>query len=135
MPFSCAAASASPRALAISTICSRGSPPAQNEPVKRLTFDELHGQEVDAVGFLDRVDGDDVRMVELGKGLRLTTKTGEPLGILRHFGGQDFKRYVAAELRVGGAIHLAHSTGAKRRLDFIGAEFCPRSKSHPCAQL
>ena len=91
-----------------------GKPACADEPVKRLTFDELHGQEVDAVGFLDRVDGDDVRMVELGEGLRLATKTREPLRILRHFGGQDFERYVAAEFRVGGAIHLAHATGAKR---------------------
>jgi hypothetical protein len=98
-----------------------GKSACADEPVERLTFDELHRQEVDAIGFLDRVDGDDVGMVELGEGLRLATKTREPLGIVRHFGGQYFERYVAVELRVGGAIHLAHSTGAQRRLDFIHA--------------
>src|SRR5580700_7171177 len=112
-----------------------GKSACTDEPVKRLTLDELHRQKVDAVAFLHRVDGDNVWMVELGKGLRLTTKTREPLGVMRHFGGQHFERYVAAEFRIGGAIHLPHSTGAKRRLDFIGAEFCPRSKSHSCAPL
>ena len=102
-----------------------GKPACADEPVERLTFDELHGQEVDAVGFLHRVDGDDVRVVELGQSLRLAAKARQPLGILRHLGGQDFECYVAAELRVGGAIHLAHAARAERRQDFIGAEFCP----------
>ena len=31
---------------------------------KRLAFDQLHGQEMDATGLLDRVDRDDVGMVE-----------------------------------------------------------------------
>jgi hypothetical protein len=96
MPFSCAAASASPSALAISTICSTGSPPAGMRAVEWLALDQLHGQEVDAVGFLHRVDGDDVRVVELGEGLRFTAKARQPLRILRHPGGQHLKRYVTA---------------------------------------
>ncbi len=90
---------------------------------------------MDAAAFLHRVDGDDVRMVELGEGLGLATKAPESLGILRHLGGQYFERYVAAEFRVGGAIDLAHAACAQRRLDFVRAEFRARSKSHPCAQL
>lgn len=35
------------------------------------------------------------------------------------FSGNVSERYVAAVFRVGGAIHLAHCTGTKRRLDFI----------------
>ena len=64
-----------------------GKPACADEPVERLTFDQLHRQKVDAVAFLDRVDGDDVRVVELGEGLGLATKAPEPLGILRHLGG------------------------------------------------
>jgi hypothetical protein len=31
---------------------------------------------------------------------------------VRHFGGQHLECHVAAELRVGGAIHLAHAARA-----------------------
>ena len=84
-------------------------PVCGDQAVEWLPFDELHGQKVDAVGFLHRVDGDDVRMIELGKGLRFTAKAREPLWVLRHLGGQHLKCYVAAEFRVGGAIHLTHA--------------------------
>src|SRR5271163_2762761 len=76
-----------------------------DQAVERLTFHQLHGEKVDAVAFLDRIDGDDVGMVELGKGLRLAAKAPQSLGILRHLSRQYFERYIAAELRVGGAIH------------------------------
>src|SRR5580692_1756425 len=70
-----------------------------DEPVKRLALDELHRQKVDAVGFLHRVDGDDIRMVELREDFGLATKTSDTLGIVRHFAGQDFECYVASESR------------------------------------
>jgi hypothetical protein len=98
-------------------------PARGDQAVEWLPFDQLHGQEVDAVGLLYRVDGDDVRMVELGQGLRLTAKAHQPLRIVRHLGGQHLERYVAAEFRVGGAVHLAHAAGADRHEDFIGAGF------------
>ena len=112
-----------------------GKSAVADKPVKRLTFDELHGQEVDAVAFLYRVDGDDVGMVELGKRLRLTPKPRKPLGIKRHFGGQDFERYIAPKFRVSGTVYLAHPTGAKRRLDLIETEFGTRGERHQCASL
>jgi hypothetical protein len=71
-------------------------PAGGNEAGEWLALDQLHGQEVDAVGFLHRVDGDDVRVVELGEGLRFTAKARQPLRILRHPGGQHLKRYVTA---------------------------------------
>ena len=35
---------------------------------------------------------------------------------------QNLQRDVAIELRIAGAVHLAHSAGAERRHDFIRAE-------------
>jgi len=58
------------------------------------------------------VDGDDVRVIELGKSLGFATKAPQPVPILRHLGGQHLERYVASEFRVGGAIHLAHASSA-----------------------
>ena len=34
--------------------CRPDSPPARNQPVERLAFDDLHREEVDAVCFFDR---------------------------------------------------------------------------------
>ena len=87
-------------------------PAVGDHAVEWQTFDQLHGQEVNAVAFFDRIDGDDVRMVELCERLCLAPKAAETLGILRHFGGQYFKSHVAAKLGVGGAIHLAHAASA-----------------------
>ncbi len=87
-------------------------PACWDKAVEWLPFDELHRQEVNAIRFLHRVDCDDVRMVELGEGLRLTTKAREPLRIVCHLGGQHLEGHVAAEFRVGGAIHLAHAACA-----------------------
>ena len=103
--------------------------------VEWLPFDELHRQEVDAVGFLHRVDRDNVGVVELRKSLRLSAKARQPLRVVRHLGGQHLECDVAAEFRVGGALHFAHAARSQRRLNFIRAEFRARSKSHPCAQL
>src|ERR1035438_5058249 len=71
-------------------------PACRNKAVEWLPFDELHRQEVNAVGFLHRVDGDDVRMVELGERFGLTAKAREPLRIVSHFGGPHPESYVPA---------------------------------------
>ncbi len=47
---------------------------------------------------------------------------GSPIGIIRHRGEQHFDRDVAIQLRVVGAIHLAHAACAKRGEDLIGAK-------------
>jgi len=80
-----------------------------NEAVQCLPLHELHCQEVDAVGLFDREDGDDVRVVERGEGLGLALEAREPIGVARHVGGQHLERHLAPELRVDGAIHLAHA--------------------------
>jgi hypothetical protein len=48
--------------------------PAQFPALPWESFDELHRRKVDAVAFLHRVDGDDVRMIALREGLRFATK-------------------------------------------------------------
>src|ERR1700730_3123981 len=87
-------------------------PACWDKAVEWLPFDELHGQEGDAVRFLHRVDGDDFRMVAWGQGLPTTTKAREPLWIVCHLGGQHLEGHVAAEFLVGGAIHLPHAARA-----------------------
>ena len=113
MPLSWAAASASPSASQSRRSERPARPPAAIRRSSGSPFHQLHGQKVDAVGFLDRVDRDDVRVVELGERLGLPSKAAEPLGIPRHLGGQHLEGDVAAELRVVRAIDLAHATRAE----------------------
>ena len=64
----------------------------------------------------------DVRMIQRRERLRFALEPREPLGIARERVGQDLDRDVAIELRIAGAIHLAHAPGAKGGQDFVGAE-------------
>ena len=92
-----------------------------------LAIDELHGQEVQgrAVGergALEAIDVGDAGVVEGGQQLRLTLEPCEPIGITRHLGGQHLDRHLAAEIRVGGSIHLPHPAGADLGGDLVGTE-------------
>ena len=99
-----------------------------DQRIERLPLDQLHRQEAHAVGFLGRVDRDDVRVIERGDGARFT---GEALEARRDrsamSGGQHLERDVAAQPRIVRAIHLAHSAFAKLRDDFVG----PDSGAYP----
>ena len=127
MPFSWAAARASARAVAISRIWASGEPALGDHAVEGLALDELHGEEVDAVRLLDRVDGDDAGVVEGGEGLGLALEALEPLRVGGHLGRQHLEGHVAPELRVGRAVHLAHPAGADRGGDAVVGERCDRS--------
>ena len=48
---------------------------------ERPPLDVLHREERDAVGFLDGMDGDDVRVVERGDGLRFALEAAAPLEV------------------------------------------------------
>ena len=83
---------------------------------------ELEDEEGPPVRFFEAVDRGDVRMVQRGEQLRLASETGQPLGIGHHLDGQDLDRHLAAELRVGGAVDLAHPAGADRSGDAVVRE-------------
>ncbi len=69
-------------------------------------------------------------MIERGQGLGFALETGEVVGVIRERGRQDFDGDVAVELGVPGAVNLSHPPGAKRRKDFVVAEFVARIQSH-----
>ncbi len=71
--------------------------------------DALHDDHALAVDLLDRVDGDDVRVVEGGDGARFPLEAGQAAGVARGLGGQDLQRDLAAEPRVPGETDLAHA--------------------------
>ncbi len=59
-------------------------PAVGDDPIERSPFDQLHGQELHAVGLFDRVHRHDARMVESGKRLGLAAESLEPLEAGRH---------------------------------------------------
>ncbi len=69
-----------------------------------------------------------------GEGTASRRKRASRSGSLGHLGGQDFDRHVAAEFRVGGAIHLAHSTRADRSGDPIMRERTTDQSAPPGSQ-
>ncbi len=89
------------------------------EAVERLAFDEFHGEEVDAFGFFDREDGDDVRMIERGDGTGFALEASEAIGVGRGVGRENFEGDVPLEFYVGGAIDLAHAAGAEGADDVV----------------
>ena len=96
--------------------------------LERLSLDQLHRQEVDAVDLVDGVDRDDVRMIQAGQGPGFAPEARKPVGIGHKRLGEDLQRNLAVELRIAGAIHLPHAALADLRGDFIRAEACAGSE-------
>jgi len=95
---------------------------APDELVERLAGDELHHQEIDAAGFGNVVNGDDVRMVEGGCRAGFLDEARFPVGIAVAVGRQDFDGDFASQARVAGLVDLAHAARAQRGNDLIRAQ-------------
>jgi hypothetical protein len=99
-----------------------------NVLVEALPLDQLHRQEAGRGVVLDRVQGDDVRVVERRYGARLALEALEPLRVRGEALRQHLERDVAAEPGVARAVDLAHPARAQRGDDLVAAE--PR----PCLE-
>jgi len=64
----------------------------------------------------------DVLVVERRERFGLPPKTSESLGVAREEIGKDLDRYVAPQVRVAGAVDLAHAPDSDQRGDFVGTE-------------
>ena len=72
--------------------------------------------------------------VEAGEHLRFPLEPGEPVRISREGVGEDLQRDVAAELRVGGAIDLAHAAYADEGGHVIVPEAGADGQGHDLAR-
>ena len=90
--------------------------------VQRLTLEQLHRHEPDAIGFLGRVDRDDVRMIERSDCAGFARESLEPCLVVCDLGAQKLQCDVATKPRIVSAIDLAHAARAERRLDDIVAD-------------
>ena len=60
----------------------------------------------------------------------LALESGETLGIPGDLGREDLDRHVAAELRVGGPVHLTHPPGPERLEDLVWAQASTWTEGH-----
>ena len=89
---------------------------------QRSPVDQFQRQEGDAVDLLNRVDRDDVGMIELGGGARLALEALPAVGVAGQFAGQHLQRDAPLELGVFGEVHLAHAALAEQFEDPVVTE-------------
>ena len=130
MPLSCAAASASAIGDGDLQDAIARQATLGNQPIERLPSTSSIVRKWTPSALLDRMDRDDVRVVERRDGAGLSLKAREPIRIAGQIGRQDLERDIAAEPRIAGAIHLAHPAGAQQRDDFKRTEAGPRRECH-----
>src|SRR5512135_2738398 len=92
---------------------------------KRVPLDQFHGEKVDAVILLHRVQRYNIWMVECGDSASLALEAGQALGVVSHLPWQDLKRHIAPELRVRRAIHHTHSATAELLNDAVVRDGLP----------
>src|SRR6185436_8665007 len=80
---------------------------------------ELHGDEADAVGFVDLVDDGDVRMLERGRGARFLDEALPARGVGDELGRKDLQRDVPAQAHVSRAVDDPHPAAADFLDDLI----------------
>ncbi len=93
-------------------------------------MDQLHCDEVQAPVAAGLVDGDDVRVVQGGRGPRLLLQPAHPPRVVREGGGQELERDFAAQLAVFGGVDLGHAARAERREHAVAPDLPP---GHLCA--
>ena len=89
---------------------------------------------MDSVGFLHRMDGDDVGVLQRGQDLSFAQEPSQQIAVARERIGQQLEGDVALELRVSGSIHLAHGARTNAREDLVGADPGATLQGHRQAQ-
>src|SRR5262245_3296078 len=92
---------------------------------KTAAVDQLHHERPDVAALFDPMNGCDVGMIERRQHARLAVEARQPLPILCERSRQDLDRDVAAELRVSGAVDVAHASGADHTGHFVRADASP----------
>ena len=120
-----------------------GDPAGDDEGRERVALDELHREEEHALGFDDRVDGDDVRVAEGGDGLGLALEQGAAGRVVGDALGQDLDGDVAVEPEVAGPPDDAHAALAElvdqeivgKRLSWLEASSSTRAGPAPATRF
>jgi hypothetical protein len=91
---------------------------------QRRSIHQLRHEIGRAVLAPDIEECDDAGMMQRADRTRFGFEACASIRIAREGFGQDLDRDLASKPRVLAAIHLAHTPGADRRQDFVGAKPC-----------
>ena len=95
----------------------------QHQTVRqRWALDQFEHQRWSSLRVFQPVDGADVRMIQRGEKLRLTTEPRDTIGIAGENLRKDLERNLAAQRGIAGSIHFAHPAGADGADDFVRTE-------------
>ena len=95
-----------------------------------VAVEQLHDGVGDAPIRPEIVYRQDVGMRQRSDGVRLALEARDPIRIGRKRRGEDLDGDLPPQLRVAGAIHLAHPACAERRQDLVPADKGARHKAH-----
>src|ERR1700722_169657 len=104
--------------------------PVAQAILQRLTLQEFHDDEIDAVLVAHIVDDADVCIVQRRDGPGFQLQALDGLGVRGQVLRQNLNGDVSSQAQVFGSIDLAHSTRAQSRLNFVTTEFCAYGKGH-----
>jgi hypothetical protein len=93
----------------------------RDQLLQRLSFDKFHGQEERSVCLFDRINRDDVGMIERRHRACFAPESRQRIGIVRHSLRQQFQRHVAPQLGIRSPVHFAHSAGSDGGNDLVMA--------------
>src|SRR5437899_1949494 len=85
-----------------------GQGPAGDALLERPALEQLHDQKWAAVKLTQVVDGTDIRMIERGRGARLSLETLERYGVSGILGGQELQRDVPPKTGILGSVYDPH---------------------------
>src|SRR5882762_2232918 len=92
---------------------------ASNQVLQRLSLQQLHGDEVLAVRFVNFMDRADVGMIERGRSKCFALKSLPRSGIVLHIRGKKFQRDMPMQLKVLGFVHHTHTAATELLQDSI----------------
>ena len=108
----------------------RGQGPLRDQLAQGLAFHELHRHPGHGLRYADVVDGDDVGIVERGRGFGFALEPRQVRGVGSELRREHLDRHAPIEPRVARRVDFPHSACADWRQDFVGPEPSTRCESH-----
>src|SRR4029453_10897754 len=97
---------------------------------ERFAFDVFRSDEVVTLVLADLMDGEDIRMIQAGGGLRLTLETAEARVVASEFPWEQLDRDKTTETGVLRQVHFPHTAGAEQGTDRVTSKTSPERKCH-----
>jgi hypothetical protein len=102
---------------------------------ERRPVDELHDERRCGACLLETVNRGDVRMIQRGEDFGFAPEPAEALDIRRELIRKHFDGDSPLQIRIAGAVDLAHPAFAELSGDFVWAEASARGERHRSARI